>query len=60
MLKLLPSRKKFVQFAPLAHSDEEVYSWIRESLIPTGRVTVAVEDGKVIGMMALSVGKTTG
>lgn len=54
----LASRKELVSFAPLAHSDEDVHQWIRESLIPTGQVTVAQHEGKIIGMMALSTDET--
>jgi GNAT superfamily N-acetyltransferase len=50
----LASRKAFVAFAPLAHSDAEVRRWIADVLVPAGGVTVAVERGQVVGMMALS------
>jgi ribosomal protein S18 acetylase RimI-like enzyme len=51
----LASRQTFVACAPLAHSDEAVLVWIRDILIPTGRVTVAQENSKIIGLMAVSV-----
>jgi GNAT superfamily N-acetyltransferase len=53
----LESRKAFLGFAPLAHSDESVRGWIAGHLIPSGGVTVAAASGKVarlVGMMALS------
>jgi ribosomal protein S18 acetylase RimI-like enzyme len=50
----LTSRRKFVSFAPVAHSDEAVFQWIRDILIPTNQVTVVEKDEKIIGMMALS------
>lgn len=50
----LSSRKKFLPFAPIAHSDESVYQWIRDVLIPSNQVTVVEQDNKIIGMMALS------
>ena len=56
----LTSRKAFVSFAPVAHSDEAVYQWIRNIVIPSGRVTVVEQDGKVVGMMALSVNNSVG
>jgi ribosomal protein S18 acetylase RimI-like enzyme len=56
----LAARKKFVPFAPLVHSDEDVYRWIQQSLIPMGQVTVVEEDSKVMGMMALSTNETAG
>jgi ribosomal protein S18 acetylase RimI-like enzyme len=56
----LTSRKVFVAFAPIAHSDEAVYYWIRDILIPSNRVTIVEQAGKVIGMMALSVDDSVG
>jgi len=50
----LVSRKTFVTFAPLAHSDESIYRWIREILISVNQVVVAEEEGIIVGMMALS------
>jgi GNAT superfamily N-acetyltransferase len=50
----LASRKRLLSYAPLAHSDEDVRRWIGEFLIPRGGVWVAVADGVVVGMMALS------
>src|SRR5262249_45510352 len=35
-------------------SDEDVRLWIRERLIPAGRTTVAVADGRVIGFLSVS------
>jgi ribosomal protein S18 acetylase RimI-like enzyme len=51
----LASRKTFLTYAPLVHSDDDVRKWIRDVLIPTGSVTVALDGGKIIGMMATSV-----
>lgn len=56
----LDSRKAFVAFAPLAHSEESIHQWIREILIPAGQVTVAEENGLVVGMMALSKKESIG
>jgi ribosomal protein S18 acetylase RimI-like enzyme len=50
----LTSRKKFLPFAPLAHSDAEVRDWISGTLIPGGGVTVAEVEGSVVGMLAIS------
>jgi GNAT superfamily N-acetyltransferase len=52
----LRSRKELVACAPLAHSDTDVRDWIRLRLIPAGRTTVAVADGSVVGMLAVSSG----
>jgi ribosomal protein S18 acetylase RimI-like enzyme len=50
----LASRRSFLPFAPLAHSDTEVRQWVADVLIPSGGVTVATIDNETIGMMALS------
>ena len=50
----LESRKKLVAFAPLVHSDESVFRWILNILIPNSEVIVAEEGGIIIAMMALS------
>ena len=50
----LASRRAFVGFAPLAHSDAEIRQWIAEQLIPSGAVTVAAKDAQVVGMLAIS------
>ena len=48
----LASRKAFVAFAPLAHSDMEVRQYITHGLIPSAQVTVAVQGREIVGMMA--------
>jgi GNAT superfamily N-acetyltransferase len=50
----LASRKAFLPYAPLAHADADVRRWVADVLIPTGGVTVAVEQGEIVGMMALA------
>lgn len=50
----LDSRKKFVAFAPLVHSEESIHQWIHERLIPSSHMIVAEENGIIVGMMALS------
>ncbi len=50
----LASRKELVPWAPMAHSDHAVREWIRHDLIPRGGTTVAIRNGVVIGMMAVS------
>ena len=53
----LESRKTFLGFAPMAHSDESVRGWIASHLIPSGGVTVALASGPMaplVAMMALS------
>ena len=56
----LASRKAFVRYAPLVHSDALVREWIRLYLIPTGRVTVAERNGEILGLLALSHDEFTG
>jgi RimJ/RimL family protein N-acetyltransferase len=54
---LLASRKAFVAFAPMAHTDAEVRDWVSTSLIPGAGVSVAADRGShdaIIGMMAIS------
>lgn len=50
----LSSRKKLVSFAPLAHTDESIYQWVQDVLLPSEQVIVAEEKGAVIGMMSLT------
>ncbi|WP_089720353.1 GNAT family N-acetyltransferase [Candidatus Entotheonella palauensis] len=50
----LASQKAFLPWLPRVHTDGEVRQWIRTYLIPTRRVTVAILDDEVVGMMALS------
>lgn len=50
----LTSRQRFLPYAPLTHSDESVRQWTAVHLIPDTDVTVAVLEGKVVGLMALS------
>lgn len=52
----LSSRKRFLSFVPLIHSDEAVRRWVEQQLIPGGGVSV-LEDrgtaGALIGFIAL-------
>jgi len=50
----LASRKTFLPYAPLAHSDDEVRAWVRGHLLRTADVRVAVQGGAVVGMLALT------
>lgn len=50
----LASRKRYLPYAPLAHTDAEVRVWIKEQLVSFGNVTVLVEEGAVLGFMATS------
>lgn len=50
---LLASRAAYLPYAPSAHTDEEVRTWVREVLLPSEAVTVGVVNGLVIGVLAL-------
>lgn len=50
----LQSRKLYLPYAPLAHSDDAVRAWIRETLIPSEPVFVAETENKILGMISLS------
>jgi RimJ/RimL family protein N-acetyltransferase len=50
----LASRQRFLPYAPLAHGDADVRRWIAKVLIPGTDVTVALLDGEIVGLMALS------
>ncbi len=49
----LASRKKFLDFASLVHSDEDIRQWIA-SIIAKGHITVAERNKQTLGMIALS------
>ena len=51
---LIEARRDLMPFAPSAHPDDEVRCWVRDTLIPSGGVTVAVVDGRVAGVLAVS------
>ena len=40
-------------YAPLAHSPEEVRSWVGAFLVPSGGAVVAEVDGQIVGVMAI-------
>lgn len=56
----LASRKELVSFAPLVHTDESIYQWVNEVLLPNEQVIVAEESGIIIGMMSLIKDKDVG
>ncbi|BCL74363.1 hypothetical protein JHS3_00990 [Jeongeupia sp. HS-3] len=47
----LASRKAFLPYAPLAHSDDAVRAWVRHLLLPAGGVTVAEVGGEICGFV---------
>ncbi|MEK7912665.1 GNAT family N-acetyltransferase [Burkholderia contaminans] len=46
----LRSRNTLASYAPLAHSEAAVREWIANMLVPSGNVTVAVNDNRIAGM----------
>jgi GNAT superfamily N-acetyltransferase len=48
------SRKAFVPYAPLEHTDAEVDQWVLETLIPSGGVAVACVGVEIVGVLAMS------
>ncbi|WP_071333187.1 GNAT family N-acetyltransferase [Burkholderia contaminans] len=48
----LRSRNLLASYAPLAHSEAAVREWIANMLVPSGNVTVAVNDNRIVGMAA--------
>lgn len=49
---LIDVRSAFMPYAPLAHSPDEVRSWVAESLVPSGGTVVAESNGAIVGVMA--------
>ena len=56
----LRSRKELVACAPLVHGDGDVRDWIRRHLIPSGRTTVVLVDGLVVGFLTVSTATECG
>jgi GNAT superfamily N-acetyltransferase len=56
----LAARKRYLAYAPLAHSDAAIRLWVSEQLIPTGNVTVALVEGSILGFLAISKPATYG
>lgn len=50
----LASRKEYVSFAPLVHSDAAIQQWIHDILIPNTQVWVVEQNVVIIGMMAIA------
>ncbi|MCC8405338.1 GNAT family N-acetyltransferase [Paraburkholderia sp. MMS20-SJTN17] len=51
----LRSRNTLASYAPLAHSEAAVRDWVANILIPSGSVTVAVNNDRIVGMAAHSI-----
>ena len=55
----LASRKKYISFAPLVHSDAEIHRWMHDILIPNSQVWVVEQHDVIVGMMAVVKIQTT-
>jgi len=49
---LRDSRLRFIPYAPPTHSMADDLLWVSRTLIPSGGVTIATLEGKVIGVLA--------
>jgi GNAT superfamily N-acetyltransferase len=49
---LIDTRAAFMPYAPAAHSDDEIRAWVAGVLVPSGGVTVAEMDDRVVAAMA--------
>jgi GNAT superfamily N-acetyltransferase len=49
---LRASRLRFLPYAPPAHSEAEDLRWARAALLPSGGVTVATVDERIVGVLA--------
>lgn len=50
----LAARKTLLPYAPLPHDDAAVLDWVQQRLLPAGGVTVALEAGAVVGLIAVA------
>lgn len=49
---LIDTRAAFMPYAPSAHPEHELREWVAQQLLPGGGVTVAVQQGQVVAVMA--------
>jgi RimJ/RimL family protein N-acetyltransferase len=50
---LLTSREAFLPYARSPHTDDETRAWVRNTLLASQGVTIAVTDGKIVGVLAV-------
>ena len=55
---LIDTRAAFMPYAPSAHTDAEVRACVASQLVPSGGVTVAEADGRVVAAMAVATAGT--
>jgi GNAT superfamily N-acetyltransferase len=51
---LIQSRAEYLPFAPSAHLPGDVRAWVASQLLPAGSVTVAENQGELVGVLATS------
>jgi GNAT superfamily N-acetyltransferase len=51
---MFASHKAFLAFAPSPHTDEDVRAWVRDILLPSEEVTVAIVESEVVGVLAIN------
>jgi len=49
---LLASRRQFLPYAALAHADDELRCWVRDTLLPAGGVELACAGDRLLGVIA--------
>ena len=50
---LLTSRRTFLPYLPSPRSDDEIRAWVRDTVLPTEQLTVAVAGGAVVGFLGV-------
>ena len=50
----LASRKEYISFAPLVHSEAAIQQWMHDILIPSTQVWIVEQNNVIIGMMAIA------
>lgn len=56
---LIRSRSAFMPYAPSVHTAAEIRAWVEGILLPGAAVTVAVQGGTVVGMIAVRLQAST-
>ena len=51
---LIESRKLFIPYAPIVHSESDIRRWVERILLPSGGVTVALREDLVVAVIAVS------
>lgn len=57
---LCESRRQYLPYAPMAHTEDEVHEWLSEVLLPDGEVYVAESGHQAVAMLAISTKEKVG